>query len=183
MRANIGDTDCVSVTPDGVITGLKPGTIGFKGTGYVLRKSGGVDRVYVKVVDRYEEEEPNNDFPYATSIRSGYPMDFYLSSTSDIDVFKFDNPRGQANDQFDITFDYAGDGGGSASRVMRWELYNSSYQLFGSGTLSFTGDGGSYTIPKWFNTSIGYLKFYFPSDFISYPQMRPTGKLTVTIGE
>lgn len=91
--------------------------------------------MYIKVIDCYEEKEPNNDFPYATTVKTGYPIKFSLSSISDVDVFKFTNPTSGSN-TFAINLNYTEDGS-DQPKVLRWELYNYEYQLMGSGTFRF----------------------------------------------
>jgi len=169
----------ISIDANGVVTGLKTGTTGIKATGAVMKRSGGVDRVYIKVVDGYEESEPNNDFPYATTIKTGFPMKFYISTTTDVDVFKFTNPV-SGSEQFNISISYDGDYS-SVDKKLKWELYNGECSLMGAGTLTFSPSGGTTEFKKWLNTGTGYLKFYFPTNYYSYPETLPTGTLSVKI--
>ena len=171
----------ISIDENGCVTGLTEGITGLKATGQIMKKSGGVDRVYIKVVSSYEETEPNNDFPYATAMKSGCPMTFALSSTSDVDIIKFTNPKnGAINDEFGIELTYNGTNDGT-SKFLRYEVYSSNYALFGSGTFSVSNKGETVKTSAWLNTTTGYIKFYFPPQYISYPQTCPHSSFTLEI--
>ncbi len=169
----------ITIDENGLVKGMKVGIVGIKPTGALIRKTGGIDRVYIKVVDCYEEKEPNNDFPYATTIKTGYPIKFSLSSISDVDVFKFTNPTSDFN-TFTISLKYKD--GSTQPKVLRWELYNDEYQLLGSGTFMFDEKCDTYKLTKWVNTKEGYLKYYFPPNYYLYPEVCPTSSFKLEIG-
>ena len=168
----------IAIDENGLVKGMKVGIVGIKPTGSLVKKTGGINRVYIKVIDCYEEKEPNNDFPFATTIKTGYPIKFSLSSISDVDVFKFTNPTSDFN-TFTISLKYKD--GSDQSKVLRWELYNDEYQLLGSGTLWFDEKCDTYELTKWVNTKEGYLKYYFPPNYSIYPVCCPTSSFKLEI--
>ena len=104
-------------------------------------------------------------------------MSFYISTTTDADVFQYS--ANKTSISFDLT--YPGDGS-STTKHLRWELYDSSCNLRGSGTLSLGASGDVITMTnKLVGTSSGYLKFYFPTNWYSYPETRPSDKLTIKV--
>lgn len=105
LSGAVDQPSVISIDENGFVKGMKVGIVGIKPTGALIRKNGGIDRVYIKVIDCYEEKEPNNDFPYATTVKTGYPIKFSLSSISDVDVFKFTNPTSGSN-TFAINLNY-----------------------------------------------------------------------------
>lgn len=105
LSGAVDQPSVISIDENGFVKGMKVDIVGIKPTGALIRKNGGIDRVYIKVIDCYEEKEPNNDFPYATTVKTGYPIKFSLSSISDVDVFKFTNPTSGSN-TFAINLNY-----------------------------------------------------------------------------
>lgn len=180
LSGAVDQPSVISIDENGFVKGMKVGIVGIKPTGALIRKNGGIDRVYIKVIDCYEEKEPNNDFPYATTVKTGYPIKFSLSSISDVDVFKFTNPTSGSN-TFAINLNYTEDGS-DQPKVLRWELYNDEYQLMGSGTFRFDEKCDTYELSKWINTKEGYLKYSFPPNYSIYPEFCPTSSFKLVIG-
>lgn len=180
LSGAVDQPSVISIDENGFVKGMKVGIVGIKPTGALVRKNGGIDRVYIKVIDCYEEKEPNNDFPYATTVKTGYPIKFSLSSISDVDVFKFTNPTSGSN-TFAINLNYTEDGS-DQPKVLRWELYNDEYQLIGSGTFRFDEKCDTYELSKWINTKEGYLKYSFPPNYSIYPEFCPTSSFKLVIG-
>lgn len=180
LSGAVDQPSVISIDENGFVKGMKVGIVGIKPTGALVRKNGGIDRVYIKVIDCYEEKEPNNDFPYATTVKTGYPIKFSLSSISDVDVFKFTNPTSGSN-TFAINLNYTEDGS-DQPKVLRWELYNDEYQLMGSGTFRFDEKCDTYELSKWINTKEGYLKYSFPPNYSIYPEFCPTSSFKLVIG-
>lgn len=180
LSGAVDQPSVISIDENGFVKGMKVGIVGIKPTGALIRKNGGIDRVYIKVIDCYEEKEPNNDFPYATTVKTGYPIKFSLSSISDVDVFKFTNPTSGSN-TFAINLNYTEDGS-DQPKVLRWELYNDEYQLMGSGIFRFDEKCDTYELSKWINTKEGYLKYSFPPNYSIYPEFCPTSSFKLVIG-
>ena len=180
LSGAVDQPSVISIDENGFVKGMKVGIVGIKPTGALIRKNGGIDRVYRKVIDCYEEKEPNNDFPYATTVKTGYPIKFSLSSISDVDVFKFTNPTSGSN-TFAINLNYTEDGS-DQPKVLRWELYNDEYQLMGSGTFRFDEKCDTYELSKWINTKEGYLKYSCPPNYSIYPEFCPTSSFKLVIG-
>ena len=67
LSGAVDQPNVISIDENGFVKGMKVGIVGIKPTVALIRKNGGIDRVYIKVIDCYEEKEPNNDFPYATN--------------------------------------------------------------------------------------------------------------------
>ena len=168
-----------SISSDGVITGLKKGKAQIKPTGRIHRASG-TDRLNIIVVNEIEESEYNNEFVYANNIHDNYPMKFRLSSSNDVDVFKFNT---LATPYMYITVDYLGESWADASesRAIRYEVFDKNISLMGSGTLSFSAQGEKYNpmMRMVGYGDYGYLRFYYPSDHSSY--FFPNGDFTVLV--
>ena len=66
------------------------------------------------------------------------------------------------------------------SKRLRYEVYDSSYTLTGSGTLSFKGEGEVYEpMPKYVgNGDVAYVRFYFEG---SYTQNFPDGNFKISV--
>ncbi len=160
---------------NGNITGIKAGTTGIGSKSAFIQKLGGNnDRIYIKVVNGYEENEYNNDFSYANTIKPNQKMKFRLSSSGDVDVFKFTRPA-QA---FNVIVKYEGDlGSSTGSRILSYDLYNSSYSLFGSGGFVFDASGGEESQARMLDTTQGYIKFYMQDEHKSF--FTPNGYFTV----
>lgn len=169
----------VDIDENGLMTAKKEGTTLIKANnGYgVYKANSGIEEICVQVQSEYTEKEPNNDFPYANQLKIGVPTSFYISTTTDTDVFKYS--AGKTSISFDLT--YEGEGSG-ADKHLKWELYDSSCELRSSGTFSLKATGDSITMTnKYVGTSGGYLKFYFPTNWYSYPETLPSGKLTLKV--
>ncbi|MCQ2170576.1 MAG: Ig-like domain-containing protein [Bacteroidales bacterium] len=186
LRGNVytivDEPSVISIDANGVITGVKTGTIIISPANnhgiYKNDDSG----VFVEVVKGYSETEPNNDFPYANEIQKGKSLDFSLSSTSDVDVFCFNNPAISYGAQnITINLKYAGDNYSGTSRAIRWECYNGSFTLIGSGTVALSNNGSEFTTHTFLNTNKGYLKFYYPDNWKSTPEGLPRGTFTVSV--
>ena len=157
-----------SISSDGVITGLKEGKAQLKPT-YRIQRAEGTDRLSIIVVNEFEEDEYNNEFSYANNIHDNYQMRFRLSSSSDVDIFKFNT---LATPYMYFTVEYLGESWAntSESRSIRYEVYDNNISLMGSGTLSFNAQGEKYRpmMRMVGYGSFGYIKFYYPSDHSSY---------------
>lgn len=167
----------ISIDADGTIMGLKTGIVGIKPTGYITRLSSGNERVYVNVIPEYTEGEYNNSFSNANTIKDGQPMKFSLSSIRDVDVFKFN----RKSTYMYINLEYLGSfNDANYSKRLRYEVYDSSYKLTGSGTLSLAGTGQIYDPMLRYVGSgdVAYVQFYFNGDYI---QNFPDGYLKVSI--
>lgn len=167
----------ISIDADGTIMGVKTGMVGIKPTGYITRLSSGNERIYVNVIPEYVESEYNNDFSNANTIKDGQPMKFSLSSIRDVDVFKFN----RKSTYMYINLEYLGSFNDiNYSKRLRYEVYDSSYKLTGSGTLSLTGTGQIYDPMLRYVGSgdVAYVQFYFNGDYI---QNFPDGYFKVGI--
>ena len=179
MYIVIDNPTVFSISSDGVITGLKEGKAQIKPTGGIHRANG-TDRLSIIVVNEIEESEYNNEFVYANKIHDNYPMKFRLSSSNDVDVFKFNL---LATPYMYITVEYLGESWAdiSESRAIRYEIYDKNTSLLGSGTLSFSAQGEKYNpmMRMVGYGDYGYLRFYYPSDHSSY--FFPNGDFTVLV--
>ena len=175
----VSESSFVDIDANGLMTAKAVGNTiieSFNSYG-VYKASGGVDGIFVQILSEYSESEPNNDFPYANQLKMGGPTSFYISTTTDVDTFKYSANKSSIS--FDLT--YTGDGS-SEIKHLRWELYDSSCNLRGSGTFSLGASGDVISMSdKYVGTSGGYLKFYFPTNWYSYPETRPSGKLSVKV--
>ena len=175
----VGQSSVVDIDENGLMTAKKEGTTLIKANNDygVYKANSGIEEIYVQVQSEYTEKEPNNDFPYANQLKLGASTSFFISTTTDVDVFQFS--AGKTSISFDLT--YAGDGV-DVDKHLRWELYDSSCELRGSGTFSLRATGETITMTnKLVGTSGGYLKFYFPTNWYSYPETLPSGKLTLKV--
>lgn len=156
----VSEPSIISITPDGTITGVAPGIIGIKATGYV---AGDSSRVYIKVISEYQETEYNNEVSYANVIKPGQKMKFRLSSTTDIDAFKFTAPSSYIK----VTTHYLGDLSGNAtgSRLLYTQILNSDGLLLNSGTSTFIASGSDAERTTYINTNTGYIIFKFDTQF------------------
>ena len=164
----VSEPSVISIDADGTVTGLKTGTVGIKPTGYIHRSNSGNDRIYIKVVKEYEESEYNNDFSTANTIKDGQTMKFRLSSTSDIDVFKFNvksSPHMWINIEGLESLNYK-----DYPKLLRYEVYDSSYSLTASGTISLKGTGQVYDpISRYVGYGkIAYVRFYYEGNSYYY---------------
>lgn len=173
----VSEPSVISIDADGIVTGLKAGIVGIKPTGYISRLSSGNDRVYVNVIPEYVESEYNNDFSNANFIKDGQSMKFSLSSLRDVDVFRFNRKSTFMN----INLEYLGSiNDASYSKRLRYEVYDSSFSLTGSGTLSLAGTGQVYDPMSRYVGSgdVAYVMFYYSGD---YPQNFPDGYFKVSV--
>ena len=175
----------VDIDENGLLTAKNVGTtiLANNSGGYVTAKSSGSGSkgVFIKVISEYVESEYNDEMSYADVIKEGNKMKFRISTSSDIDVFRFTSPA-NLNGYFDIKLTYEGDLGTptGVDKHLRWELYNADLVPFGSGDLSFKSEG-SATSPSqvWLNTRQGYVRFYIKDYWKSYPSAIPSGYFTV----
>lgn len=168
----------VDIDADGNMTGLRTGStiINCNNHPYVFKSSNTNDGIFVKVISEYFESEYNDDFTYANTIKPGQKMKFYLSSSSDVDIFKFTRPTEK---YFYVKLTYYGEGNyASGSRIISYDLFNNNKEMFGAGNLSFEAkDGGVQTQYRWLNTTTGYIKFYMKSENVNY--FMPQGFFTI----
>ncbi|MCR5547527.1 MAG: Ig-like domain-containing protein [Bacteroidales bacterium] len=155
----------ISVSPEGLVTGIKEGTTGIKPTGGV---QGSGRRVYIKVANAIYESEYNDDQSHANTIPFGMPMQFRLSNASDVDWFKLlvDSPSyGQMN--VTISVEYMGASSMEGTKICKYSLYDSSMQLWGSGSFSFNQSSPIASTDR--NVPAGplYLKVYFDTTYNS----------------
>lgn len=173
----VSEPSIISIDAEGTIIGLKTGVVGIKPTGYITRLSSGNERIYVNVIPEYTEREYNNDFSNANTIKDGQPTKFSLSSISDVDVFKFN----RKSTYMYINLEYLGSlNDANYSKRLRYEVYDSNYNLTGSGTLSLEGTGQVYDPMLRYvgSGNIAYVRFYFSGD---YTQNFPDGYFKVSI--
>lgn len=164
----------ISISDDGVITALSVGATGIKPTGRILKGNDCPNRIFINVVDKYREKEPNNDFPYATELTSGTKMGFKMNSTSDVDIFKFTLPANRFTIKVTSDNEYT-------NKMLRWELYDNQYQLWGSGTMSLSEGDDEFEISKTVYSSVCYLKLYNNSYAQQYPSLIPDNELVLEI--
>ena len=175
----VDESTVVDVDENGLMTAKGEGKTLIKSNNShgVYKASGGSDEIYVQVLSEYSEQEPNNDIPYASTLKLGVPVSFYISSTTDVDCFRY-----SAN-KTSISFDLTYKGGETGpDKHLKWELYDSSCNLVGSGNLSFSASGDMISMTnKVVGTYAGYFKFYFPTNWYSYPETCPLKKLTIKV--
>lgn len=171
----------ISISPEGLVTGLKEGTTGIKPTGYIQASS---SRVYIKVASKVYESEYNDSKDYANHVPYGLPMVFSLLNTSDVDWFKLQTKSSSGYVSVTFTVEYSGASSlsGSESRLCKYALYDSGMQQWGSGSFSFSNSSPTASITK---SSIPagplYLKVYFDSKFDS--RLCPLESMTLTLTE
>lgn len=176
----VDSTSIIGINENGLITAKQPGflVIQAANNGGVY-KSGRNDGICVRVVTAYEEQEYNNDFNYANTIKPGTKMRFRLANASDVDVFKFTIPA----QNFYLKFTYEGDAGtgNGVDKLISYTLYNSGLTEFGKGNLNFKSEGSSYSQSRWLNTSQGYIRVSVHDHAKNYPQMIPTGYIVLEV--
>ena len=162
-----------SMNAQGVVTGVKEGLGALKPTGLILKVSG-TDRLYIKVVSSYEEQEPNNDFNSANELK-GAPTTFGLYNLSDIDYFKV---KANAGDK--ITFKIKGDNSNNKFFGFKWSKFSSTYQSLGSGSLAIDESTGerdieiSSAFTSNYGTGYYYLEIYYDqsrSQYFTYDKL------------
>ena len=168
----------ISISPEGLVTGLKEGTTGIKPTGYI---QGGGNRVYFKVASKMYESEYNDSQDFANNVPYGFPMVFYLLNTSDVDWFKLQTNKTSGYISVTLSVEYSGASSltGNEARLCKYALYDSGMQLWGSGTLSFSNSSPTVSITK--NVPAGplYLKVYFDTSHTS--SLFPVGDMTLRL--
>ena len=171
----------ISISPEGLVTGLKEGTTGIKPTG-TIQASG--DRVYIKVASKVSESEYNDSKDYANNVPYGLPIVFSLMNTSDVDWFKLQTNTSSGYISVTLSVEYSGASSlsGNEARLCKYALYDSSMQLWGSGSFSFSNSSPTVSITK-STVPAGplYLKVYFDTSYDSRlcPLDSMTLKLTV----
>ena len=172
-------SSAISLSPDGLVTGLLPGIVGIKPTGYI--QAGG-NRVYIKVADRLYEKEYNDTQDYANTVPYGIPMDFYLGNTSDVDWFKLmpaTNQSGMVSVTISVKYSGAGSLKTNEGRLCKYSLYDSSMQLWGSGTFMFSNGQPVATTDRTVPNGPLYLKVYFDTSHTS--ALLPSETMTVQL--
>ena len=156
----------ISISPEGLVTGLKEGTTGIKPTGYI---QGGGNRVYIKVASKLYESEYNDSMDYANDVPYGFPMVFYLLNTSDVDWFKLQTNTTSGYISVSLSVEYSGASSlqGNESRLCKYSLYDSGMQQWGAGSFSFSNSSPKVTIDKTVPAGPLYLKVYFDTSYTS----------------
>lgn len=171
----------ISISPEGLVTGLKEGTTGIKPTGYI-QASG--NRVYFKVASKMYESEYNDTKDYANNVPYGFPMVFSLMNTSDVDWFKLQTKSSSGYISITLSVEYSGASrlSGNEARLCKYTLYDSSMQLWGSGSFSFSNSSPTVSITK-STIPAGplYLKVYFDTTYDS--GLCPLDNMTLKLTE
>lgn len=171
----------ISISPEGLVTGLKEGTTGIKPTGYI-QASG--NRVYFKVASKMYESEYNDSKDYANNVPYGFPMVFNLMNTSDVDWFKLQTKSSSGYISVTLSVEYSGASSisGNEARLCKYTLYDSSMQLWGSGSFSFSKSSPTVSITK-STIPAGplYLKVYFDTSYDS--RLCPLDDMTLKLIE
>lgn len=154
----------ISISPDGLVTGLKEGTTGIKPTGYI---QGGGNRLYIKVASKLYESEYNDTQDYANNVPYGFPITFSLLNSSDVDWFKLQTDKISGNISITLSVEYSGAAKlqGNESRLCKYALYDSSMQMWGSGSFSFSNSSPKASINKTVPAGPLYLKVYFDTSY------------------
>ena len=167
----------ISISSDGVVTGLKVGTTGIKATGTI---QGSSDRVYFKVVSQLNESEYNDSQNNSNQVLYGLPMYFSLGNSSDVDWFKL-LPKTDAagNVSVTISVDYPGASSLAAneSRLCKYSLYDASLQQWGAGSFMFSKAEQTSSTTRTVPNGPLYLKVYFDSS--SNASLRPSGTMVL----
>lgn len=171
----------ISISPEGLVSGMKEGTTGIKPTGYI---QGGGNRVYIKVASKMYESEYNDSQDYANNVPYGFPMGFNLLNRTDVDWFKLQTNTSSGYISVTLSVEYSGASSlsGNESRLCKYSLYDSSMQLWGSGSFSFSKSSPTVSITKsMIPAGPLYLKVYFDTSYDSRlcPLDSMTLKLTV----
>lgn len=167
----------ISISPEGLVTGIAEGITGIKPTGYV--SSSGNRRVYIRVADTLNEREYNDSMEYANEVPYGFPMVFNLYGTSDVDWFKLLNNTNYGYSSVTISVEYSEAGAliGDEARLCKYILYDSSMQMWGSGTFSFSNTSAVASMTRTVPAGPLYLKIYFDTSY--YPGLLPLGNMTL----
>ena len=171
----------ISISPEGLVTGLKEGTTGIKPTGYI-QASG--SRVYFKVASKMYESEYNDTKDYANNVPYGFPMVFSLMNRTDVDWFKLQTKSSSGYISVTLSVEYSGASSlsGNEGRLCKYTLYDSSMQLWGSGSFSFSNSSPTVSITK-STIPAGplYLKIYFDTSYDS--RLCPLDNMTLKLTE
>lgn len=167
----------ITLSSEGLVTGVKNGTTGIKPTGSI---PGGGKRVYFKVASSLYESEYNDTKDYANTVPFGMPMSFSLLNTSDIDWFKLlmdSSASGYVS--VTISVEYSGSSSltGSESRLCKYSLYDSSMQQWGAGSFSFSNSSSTASTNRTVPAGPLFLKIYFDTSYDS--RLCPTYDMTV----
>ena len=171
----------ITLSPEGLVTGVKNGTTGIKPTGSI---PGGGNRVYIRVADSINESEYNDSQDYANTVPYGLPMVFGLTNTSDVDWFKLlMDPNASGYVSVTISVEYSGASSleGNEGRLCKYSLYDSSMQLWGSGSFNFSNTSATASTTRSVPAGPLYLKVYFDTSYNSglCPQYSMTLRMTV----
>ena len=168
----------ISISPDGLVTGLKEGTTGIKPTGYI---SASGNRLYIKVAGKLYENEYNDTKDYANNVPYGFPMVFSLLNTSDVDWFKLQTDKTSGTISVTLSVEYSGASSlqGNEARLCKYALYDSSMQMWGSGSFSFSNSSPKASINKTVPAGPLYLKIYFDTSYTS--ELFPQGDMTLKL--
>jgi uncharacterized protein YjdB len=163
----VSEPSNISISPDGLVTGIKDGTTGIKTTGLV---SGSGNRIYIRVASKVNESEYNDSSDYANVVPYGLPMMFSLQNRSDVDWFELmPAPNSSGNVSVTISVEYTDYSslGENEGRLCKYSLYDSSMRLWGSGSFSFSGTSGTASTTRTVPSGPLYLKVYFDSSYNS----------------
>ena len=166
----VGTPTYITLSSEGLVTGIKDGTTGIKMTGTI---PGGGNRVYFKVASRLYESEYNNTKDYANIVPYGMPMQFSLSNASDEDWFKLltnTGTSGMMTVTISVEYPYASSLSGE-SRLCKYSVYDSSMQEWGAGSFVFSQGSPTSSTTRTVPAGPLYLRVYFSSS--SYSGMLP----------
>lgn len=170
----------ISISPEGLVTGIKNGTTGIKPTGLI---QGGGDRIYIRVASSLTESEYNDSKDYSNTVPYGLPMVFSLANTSDVDWFKLMMNPSAGYVSATISVEYSGTSSleGSEARLCKYSLYDSSMQQWGSGSFSFSSTQSTASTTRSVPAGPLFLKVYFDSSYDSRlcPQYSMTLRMEV----
>lgn len=168
--------DIISLSDNGMVTGLKDGMVGLKVTGRIVRAEG-QNRYYIKVVSALDESEYNDSFSYANEF--SIPIRFHLANSNDVDVFKtkVDTPP---MSRFHFKVKYEGTFHNAANKVLHYEVYDNGKRLMASGTPSFTEEKREFTTSTFLvSGNTAYFTFYFPTDH--HIGLKPEGDFILSV--
>ena len=183
MYVGVTEPSAIDINENGLITAKKIGAtiLSRRGGGYITTKSleNESDGVFINVISEHLESEYNDDFAYADVIRPGQKIKFSISSSSDIDVFKFTAPI--VWHPFNVVVTYKGDLAipTGVDKHISYTMYNSDMEEFGVGNLTFDSKGSDYIQSRIIDTQQGYIRFYIDDHWKVYQTGIPTGYLTV----
>ena len=157
----------ITLSAEGLVTGVKTGTTGIKPTGSI---PGGGKRVYFKVANSLYESEYNDSKDYANTVSYGMPMSFSLLNTSDVDWFKLlmdSSASGYVSVTISVEYSGSSSLAGSEARLCKYSLYDSAMQQWGAGSFSFSNTSSTASTTR--NVPAGplFLKIYFDTSYDS----------------